>query len=103
MNCLANIAIVVILTMVVSPGLYRQFKLDKAVLITKENGLPTHEVRSMKKGDDGFIWIATVKGLGRFDGQQMKIFNEGKDSKYSLYDDVVESVQPINNNIWFGT
>lgn len=100
MNRFLNI--VLLLCLGVSSS-YSQVKLDKPVLITKENGLPTNEIHSIKKGDDGFIWIATLKGLCRFDGLQVKTFREGKDLKYSLFDDRVESVQPLWNNIWVGT
>ena len=87
------------------PGLYAfaQLKFEKPVLITKENGLPINDVRSLKKGDDGFIWMATPRGLCRFDGSQVKVFGVGSDLRYSLYDQWVEAAQPAGHLIWTGT
>ncbi|HET6724000.1 MAG TPA: histidine kinase [Chitinophagaceae bacterium] len=82
---------------------YSQFKFEKPVLITKENGLPINDIRSVKKGDDGFMWLATPKGICRFDGLQVKVFGEGEDLRYSLFDSWVESVQPVKHYIWAAT
>lgn len=93
----------------VLPGLFwvqatnAQFKFEKAVNINKENGLPTNGVRSMAKGPDGFIWLATSEGLCRFDGLQIKVFNAGNDLSYSLFDQSVFSVLPLKDEVWAGT
>jgi ligand-binding sensor domain-containing protein len=102
MNRLRNI-VLIIFNLAISIGAYPQFKFEKPVLITKENGLPINEVRSMKKGEDGFVWMATHQGLCRFDGSQIKVFTVGKDLRYSLFDNLVETVQPSKNYIWAGT
>jgi ligand-binding sensor domain-containing protein/two-component sensor histidine kinase len=103
MNRLRNTAVLLCFNFIVVVSAYSQLKFEKPVLITKENGLPINDIRSFKKGDDGFIWLATRRGLCRFDGIQVKIFVEGSDLRYSLYDNLVESVQPLKNYIWTGT
>lgn len=80
-----------------------QFKFEKAVRISKEIGLPVNNIRFMRKGDDGFIWIATTEGLCRFDGHQVKTFQEGSDLRYSLYDNAALTVLPVKNHVWVGT
>lgn len=103
MNRFKNITGLLFLSLAVTVTAYSQLKFEKPVLITKENGLPTNEIHSIKKGDDGFVWIATLKGLCRFDGQQVKTFHAGGDLKYSLFDEWIEVVQPNGNKIWIGT
>ena len=103
MNRFKKILWLLCFSLAVTGSAWSQLKFEKPVLITKENGLPTHEIQSIRKGEDGFVWIATLKGLCRFDGQQMKIFRQGTDLKYSLFDDYVQAVQPIKNKIWIGT
>lgn len=98
-----NIAGLFCFSFAVTASCYSQFKFEKPVLITKENGLPINDIRSFKKGEDGFIWMATHRGLCRFDGSQVKVFGEGSDLRYSLYDQLVESVQPAGTFIWAGT
>jgi ligand-binding sensor domain-containing protein/two-component sensor histidine kinase len=89
--------------LLLSSSLFSQFVFDKAVTITKDNGLPTNNISSMKKGEDGFVWIATNQGLCRFDGQQVKVYREGRDLQYSLFDNSVNAVQPAKNEVWVGT
>jgi ligand-binding sensor domain-containing protein len=80
-----------------------QFRFEKPVVITKENGLPVNNIRSITKGEDGFVWIATSEGLCRFDGLQMKVFQTGLDLRYSLFDNSVFAMQPLKDKLWIGT
>jgi sensor histidine kinase YesM/ligand-binding sensor domain-containing protein len=80
-----------------------QYKFEKAVRLTRENGLPVTNNRFMAKGSDGFIWIGTEEGLCRFDGSQAKMYTEGKDLLHSLMDNVVSALLPLNDKIWIGT
>ena len=41
---------------------------------TTEEGLPQGSVRAIAQTPDGYIWIATLDGLVRFDGVQMTVF-----------------------------
>jgi ligand-binding sensor domain-containing protein/signal transduction histidine kinase len=40
-----------------------------------EKGLPECAVLSVLQSRDGYLWLATLKGLARFDGNQFTIFN----------------------------
>jgi ligand-binding sensor domain-containing protein len=80
-----------------------QFKFEKAVRLTRDNGLPVSNTRQMLKGEDGFIWIATEEGLCRFDGSQAKMFTAGKDLSHSLMDNTVSAVLPLKDRVWVGT
>jgi signal transduction histidine kinase/ligand-binding sensor domain-containing protein len=43
-------------------------------LWTIEDGLPTGSVRAIAQTPDGYLWIATLDGLVRFDGVRMRLF-----------------------------
>ncbi|HEX6846934.1 MAG TPA: two-component regulator propeller domain-containing protein, partial [Chitinophagaceae bacterium] len=103
MKYFRHISAFIWLSIVAKGVCYSQFKLEKPVVITKEQGLPINAISSIKKGDDGFVWMATARGLCRFDGSQVKVFGEGNELRYSLFDHIVESVQPAGNLIWAGT
>lgn len=95
--------IIAVLFLLLSGNTPAQFKFEKAIQVTKENGLPVSGVRTMRKDEEGFMWIASSEGLCRFDGQIAKLFTEGKDLKYSLFDNSVNVVLPDKNFIWAGT
>jgi ligand-binding sensor domain-containing protein/signal transduction histidine kinase len=42
-----------------------------------EDGLPQNTVQAMLQTKDGYLWIATQKGLARFDGISFTVFNPG--------------------------
>ena len=43
---------------------------------TTENGLPQNNVINIAQTPDGYLWLATVDGLARFDGVRFKVFNK---------------------------
>jgi ligand-binding sensor domain-containing protein/two-component sensor histidine kinase len=80
-----------------------QYKFEKAIYISKEQGLPGSHVYLAQKGPDGFVWVGTHEGLGRFDGQQFKVYRQGNDPRYSLYDNTINTILPLEREIWVGT
>src|SRR5215204_165802 len=82
---------------------YTQYKFDKAILINNENGLPTNATGAIRKGDNGFIWIATGEGLCRFDGQYVKVYQAGSDLRHSLFETFINTILPVKNFVWVGT
>ncbi len=45
---------------------------------TTEEGLPQGSVRAIAQTPDGYIWIATLDGLVRFDGVRMTVFSKSE-------------------------
>src|ERR1041384_1849802 len=43
---------------------------------TADNGLPQNSVRDMVQTRDGYLWLATLDGLVRFDGVRFTVFNK---------------------------
>ncbi len=67
---------------------------------TIEQGLPSNRVYKILQDYDGFIWVATDKGLSKFDGEYFKNFTikEGLPSN-----DIWEIIITKDNKIWFFT
>jgi signal transduction histidine kinase/ligand-binding sensor domain-containing protein len=45
---------------------------------TTEDGLPQNVVTAVIQARDGYIWLATLDGLARFDGVRFTVFNRSK-------------------------
>ncbi|HEY1045891.1 MAG TPA: histidine kinase [Bacteroidia bacterium] len=65
------------------------------------NGLPSSETYGVMQDKNGYIWIATDRGLARFNGYEFKVYTTGqsglKDNTiFGLYKDQ-------NNKIWYHT
>lgn len=52
---------------------WAQYRFDQW---TTDNGLPQNTVRDMVQTQDGYIWIATLGGLARFDGKRFTVFSK---------------------------
>lgn len=80
-----------------------QYRFDNAIRLTEENILPSNDVRSIRLGDDGFVWIATGAGICRFDGQVGKIFKHDPQDSASLFHGTVNIALPWRGKIWVAT
>jgi len=47
---------------------------------TAENGLPQNIIRDIEQTSDGYLWLATLNGLARFDGVRFTIFDKSNTS-----------------------
>jgi len=43
---------------------------------TADNGLPQNSVRDIVQTRNGYLWLATLDGLVRFDGVRFTVFNK---------------------------
>jgi ligand-binding sensor domain-containing protein len=82
---------------------FGQYRLDQPVIVGKEQGLPTNDIRGIVKGQDGFIWLATLEGLCRFDGQHVTVFRLTDDPATASFDNGVNAVLAVGKEIWIGT
>ena len=72
--------------------LYRQLSISE--------GMPA-SVQNVYVERDGFVWVATKEGLGRFDGYDLKMFVHNADDPHSLPgDEVYQIVEDSLRNIW---
>lgn len=72
--------------------------------LTIDNGLSHTDANDIKQDTKGFIWIATLSGLDRFDGYTIKRFYNKAELKNSAFKNRLRSICPdTKGNIWLGT
>jgi ligand-binding sensor domain-containing protein len=75
---------------------------QKNILFEKydvECGLNTNHIRDLTQDQLGYIWIATVDGLNRFDGYSMKSFRHNKENTKSLKENYINSIFIDSENL----
>ena len=56
------------------------------------DGLPSNSVRYMYQDSKGFLWLGTLNGLSRYDGNSFLTFQPGNDGKPSLADNRIFNI-----------
>lgn len=65
---------------------------------TSDDGLPQNSVGSMAQTADGYIWLATLDGLARFDGVRFTVFN--KSNSKNLPSNRLINMIADGNTLW---
>lgn len=63
---------------------------------TVNDGLSTRDINSLYVGKDGFLWVSTMDGLNRFDGQSFRRFGETPDTRTGLSRGAIDNVKTDN-------
>jgi signal transduction histidine kinase/ligand-binding sensor domain-containing protein/DNA-binding response OmpR family regulator len=72
--------------------------------LTVDNGLSHTDTKDIKQDKLGFIWIATLFGLDRFDGYTIKQFYNNLDPKNNAFRNRIRSICPDDEGkIWLAT
>lgn len=72
--------------------------------LTTANGLANNSVRYMYQDSKGFIWMATLNGLNRYDGNSLITFRPQKSNEISLADHRVKMLEEDRNGfLWITT
>ncbi|RCW38625.1 two-component regulator propeller domain-containing protein [Marinilabilia salmonicolor] len=80
-----------------SPNLY--FK-----SIPAQKQLSSQFTTSITQDQKGYIWIGTIDGLNRYDGQRMKIFRNNEEQNTGLANNNIQTLfADSKNRIWIGT
>jgi signal transduction histidine kinase/ligand-binding sensor domain-containing protein len=69
---------------------------------TIDDGLPSNFIRNIIQTTDGFLWIATGRGLSRFDGVSFTTIDR-KSFPILLSNDISPLLEDSEGNLWFGT
>src|ERR1700744_5622131 len=69
---------------------------------TVENGLPQNVIRGIAQTPDGYLWIATLDGLARFDGVRFTTFNKSN-TRGIASNRFSGMVQDRNGDLWLTT
>ncbi len=72
--------------------------------ITSNEGLSNGEVTAILQDSKGFLWIGTRGGLNRYDGSNIKIFQNEIGNPNSLINNSIETLfEDSKGQIWIGT
>lgn len=82
---------------------FSQFNFDSAIRISKDEGLPTNHIHVIEQCENGFIWVGTSEGLCRFDGSQIKVYQNEKGRSNSLIYDRINDILTEKDRIWAST
>jgi ligand-binding sensor domain-containing protein/signal transduction histidine kinase len=67
-------------------------------------GLENHDIQDLLQDKRGFIWVATLAGLHRFDGYTSKVFTHQPNQPSSLSSNLTYTLYEDKENIiWIGT
>lgn len=70
-----------------------------AQIFTTLNGLPDNTINDIQKDKEGYLWIATNKGIARFDGKNFISFSKNTHPLF-FEDNVVNEIQIDDNSIY---
>ncbi len=71
-------------------------------VFNESNGLPNNEVRCLLKDSRGYLWVGTIYGLAKYDGNKFSVFKHQSD-KNSISGDVITAIFEDNKgNILVG-
>ncbi len=72
--------------------------------ITTKHGLTHNRVFDIEKDSTGYIWVATLNGLNRYDGINIKKFKHHTLDSTSISENFIECIFiDSRNNLWIGT
>ena len=67
------LAFVVLCVFSLSRGAWAQYR---STQWTADSGLPQNSVRGIVQAADGYLWVATLDGIAKFDGIRFTVFNK---------------------------
>ena len=80
-----------------------QFKNFNYTNYNTERGLSANVITDIAQEKDGFLWIATMNGLNRFDGRSFVQFNHIHGDTSSIANNLIsELFVDANSNLWIG-
>lgn len=72
--------------------------------ITSKEGLAHSSVTAITQDREGYMWIGTVGGLHRYDGNNFLVFNPEKNNPASISNSHIQTLLiDHENNLWIGT
>ncbi|MBK8983615.1 MAG: hypothetical protein IPM38_15200 [Ignavibacteria bacterium] len=98
-----KIIVLFLLTLLDADYLFCQncnYKFDR---YTTNDGLSSNTITCLIKDKDGFIWIGTIDGLHRFDGNSFKIYHPESGNHTSISDSWINEICDDGNYLWVCT
>ncbi len=69
---------------------------------TTDNGLPQNSINAITQTRDGYLWLATLNGLARFDGVHFTVFDRSN-SKTMASNRCTALLEDADGTLWVGT
>jgi len=83
--------------------LHGQYTFENFKHLTADDGLPGTYSFGFTEDKDGFIWIATIEGLARYDGSKVYPFEPLPTDSVSLPSNYIMSLLASGDSLWIGT
>ena len=81
----------------------REVRVLQPEFISSNEGLAHGHIHTIIQDQDGFIWVGTLDGLSRYDGERFKTFTNDPEDPYSISHPGVISLLEIGDYIIVGT
>ena len=79
-------------------------KKEEFAKLSIDEGLSNEYVTTIFQDSIGYMWIGTIDGLNRYDGEKIKIYNCNIKSENSLSSTYITDIEEdIYGNLWIGT
>ena len=76
----------------------------RSIQLTTNNGIANNSVRNLFQDSRGFIWMGTLNGLSRYDGNSFVTFRPDKSKGISLADNRIKDLTEDKNGfLWIST
>jgi len=73
------------------------------VQISVDDGLPSNDINDIFQDGFGYIWLATLNGLVRYDGYNFKIYHPDIDNDASIQSNLIVSIfEDKKGDLWIG-
>lgn len=73
------------------------------VRYTRENGLTSNSIRDVVYDNEGFLWLASGKGIDRFDGQHVLHFNHEEIDSGTIASNDIRTIQCSQGGVIWAT
>ncbi|HEY1577610.1 MAG TPA: two-component regulator propeller domain-containing protein [Terracidiphilus sp.] len=93
------IGLALLLNFAANVCLFAQYR---ATQWTAENGLPQNSVRGIVQAPDGYIWVATLNGVAKFDGIRFKVFDKSNTPGISS-SRFISMVSGMGSDLWLAS
>ena len=95
-------ALLVVLVWAASGGWAQDLRYLRHQAWSTEDGLPQDSVHAIAQTADGFLWVATERGVARFDGTSFQILSSASDAAF-VSNDACCLVVARDGDLWIGT
>jgi signal transduction histidine kinase/ligand-binding sensor domain-containing protein/ActR/RegA family two-component response regulator len=68
-----------------------------------DDGLPQQMVAAVAQTTDGYLWVGTNEGLGRFDGARVSTFDRRNTPAFAAGGEIVALAAAPDGTLWIGT